>query len=65
MTIIFQIWNRNPVRDQFMGKTSILASEDCENKAIQLPLRGRKPEDPQPPGTLVIMYTVRHNADSF
>lgn len=60
-----QIWNKNALRDQFMGQTSILAAEECENKAIQLPLRGKKPDDPQPPGQLILVYTVRKNIESF
>lgn len=48
-----------------MGMTSVLASEECENKAIELPLRGRKADDPVPPGRLVITLTVRQDMDSF
>ena len=60
-----QIWNKNAIKDQFMGKASVLASEACDNKAIELPLHGKKPDDPQPPGRLVVTVTVRSDVDSF
>lgn len=53
------------IKDQFMGLTSVLASEACENKAMELALRGRKPDDPPPPGKLVVTITVRRDVDSF
>lgn len=48
-----------------MGMTSVLAGDDCENKAIELPLRGRKEDQPAPPGKIVITLTVRRDMDSF
>jgi len=48
-----------------MGKTTVLANEECENKGIQLHLAGKKPEDPAKPGTLVVALTVRRNMDTF
>jgi len=48
-----------------MGLTSVLASEECDAKPYQLPLRARKPDSPTPPGNLVITLTVRRDIDSF
>jgi len=63
--IEIEIWNKNPIRDQFMGMTSVLAGDACENKAMELALRGRKADDPVPSGRLVITLTVRQDMDSF
>ncbi|XP_067950121.1 calpain-5-like [Watersipora subatra] len=63
--ITVEIWNKNNIRDTFMGKAIVLASEPCENKAMELPLHGAKDNDPQPPGRLVVTVTVRQDVDTF
>lgn len=56
--LLFQIWNNNVLRDQFMGKHVFLSADDMQAQVLEVDLFGRKSESTvQKPGKLYLLIT--------
>lgn len=53
-----QIWNSNPIKDDFMGKHIFQATEDQVDKTYEVALLARKSGDGNKPGKLYVQITT-------
>ncbi|KAK2167765.1 hypothetical protein LSH36_24g05011 [Paralvinella palmiformis] len=59
--IKIDIWNSNPIRDDFMGRCLLPATEEAENKVVDVTLIDRKDKAKTHPGKLKVKYTTSRN----
>ena len=59
--VLCQIWNSNPIRDDFMGRCLLPATEEVENKVVEMTLVDRKDKAKTHPGKIKVKYTTNRN----
>ena len=56
-----QVWNKNPVMDEFMGKHVFAGVVDKEGFMSEVGLKGKKEGDAAKPGRLFVEITSKTN----